>query len=47
MQWRNTPIIKKAGLILWGRDGEIDWLEVYEMDPVANRVPEIADLRRF
>ena len=41
------PDKKQAGLILWGRDGEIVMLEVYEMDPVADRVPEIADLRRY
>jgi len=40
------PDKQQAGLILWGRDGEIVMLEVYEMHPVADRVPEIADLRR-
>jgi hypothetical protein len=34
----------QANLILWGRDGEIVLLEVCEGDPVADRVPEIADL---
>jgi hypothetical protein len=38
---------QKAGLILFGQDGAIDLLEVYECDPVADRVPEIADLRPF
>jgi hypothetical protein len=41
------PDKQQAGLLLWGRDGMIVWLEVYEMHPVANRVPEIADLRRW
>jgi hypothetical protein len=41
------PDKQQAGLILWGRDGEIVMLEVYEMHPVADRVPEIADLRRW
>lgn len=41
------PDQKQAGLILWGRDNEIVKLEVYEMDPVADRVPDIADLRRY
>jgi hypothetical protein len=41
------PDRQQAGLILWGRDGEIVMLEVYEMHPVADRVPEIADLRRY
>jgi hypothetical protein len=41
------PDKQQAGLILWGRANEIVMLEVYEMHPVANRVPEIADLRRY
>jgi hypothetical protein len=41
------PDKQQAGLILWGRDDEIVMLEVYEMHPVADRVPEIADLRRY
>ena len=41
------PDKQQAGLILWGRDGEIVMLEVYEMQPVADRVPEISDLRRY
>ncbi len=38
---------QKAGFILWGCGSDIVMLEVYEMDPVANRVPEIEDLRRW
>ena len=38
---------QQAGLILWGRTAEIVFLEVYEMHPVADRVPEIEDLRRY
>lgn len=41
------PDRQQAGLILWGRDGEIVMLEVYEMHPVADRVPELGDLRRW
>jgi len=41
------PDKQQAGLILWGRENEIVMLEVYEMHPVADRVPEIADLRRY
>ena len=41
------PDKQQAGLILWGRHNEIVELEVYEMHPVADRVPEIADLRRY
>ncbi len=41
------PDQQKAGLILWGCDGDIVMLEVYQMDPVADRVPEMADLRRW
>jgi hypothetical protein len=41
------PDKTKAGLILWGRNNEILSLEVYEMDPVADRVPEITDLCRW
>ncbi len=41
------PDRQQAGLILWGRDGEVVMLEVYEMHPVADRVPEIGDLRRW
>lgn len=41
------PDRQRAGIILWGRDNELVMLEIYEMDPVADRVPQIADLRRF
>ena len=41
------PDGQTAGLILWGRDGEIGLLEVYSCDPVEDRVPEIADLCTF
>jgi hypothetical protein len=41
------PDRQQAGLILWGRDNQIMMLEVYEMHPVADRVPEIADSRRY
>lgn len=41
------PDKQQAGLILWGRDGAIVMLEVYEMHPVADRMPGIADLRRW
>jgi len=41
------PDKKQAGLIVWGRAKEIVLLEVYEMHPVADRFPEIADLRRW
>jgi hypothetical protein len=35
-----------AGLILWGRDGELSLLEVYDCHPESSkRVPEIANLR--
>lgn len=41
------PDGQKAGVILWGCDGEITELEVYELDEVADRLPEIAYLRRW
>jgi len=41
------PDKTKSGLILWGRNGEIQSLEIYEMDHVADRLPEIADLCRW
>ena len=42
------PDGQQAGLILWGREGEIIWLEVYDMHPDASyRFPEIADLRTY
>ena len=37
---------RQAGLILWGRDGEISFLEVYDCHPNAShRFPEISNLR--
>ena len=37
---------QQAGLILWGRAGEIVLLEVYDCDPGAShRFPQIANLR--
>lgn len=54
--WRGATVIADAlavysdgwhaGLILWGRDGNIALLEVYDCDPNAShRFPEISDLR--
>jgi hypothetical protein len=38
----------QSDLILWGRDGEIAWLEVVDYDPrIPHRVPEIANLRTW
>ena len=35
-------------LILWGRDGEVTWLEVVDYDPQApRRFPQITDLRTW
>ncbi len=37
---------RRAGLILWGRDGEIALLEVHDWHPGAShRFPEISNLR--
>jgi hypothetical protein len=41
------PDGQMTNLILWGREGQIQWLEVVEMHPVADRFPEIADLRTY
>jgi hypothetical protein len=42
------PDGKRAGLILWGRDGAILSLEVYDFHPGAShRFPGIADLRTW
>lgn len=39
------PEGQQAGLILWGREGKIVWLEVYDMQPnSSHRVPEISNL---
>jgi hypothetical protein len=36
---------QQANLILWGRDGEVAWMEVDDAHPdSSHRVPEIADL---
>ena len=54
--WRGATIIadalavysdgQQAGLILWGRDGNIALLEVYDCHPKAShRFPEISNLR--
>ncbi len=56
--WRDADIIadtfavysdgQQAGLILWGREGEIVLLEVYDCHPGASRrFPEISNLRTF
>jgi hypothetical protein len=37
----------KAGLILWARAGILVGLEIYEMDPVADRFPAVEHLRRW
>jgi hypothetical protein len=42
------PDSRQAGLILWGREGEIVLLEVYDCHPEASRrFPEISNLRTF
>lgn len=39
------PDGQKAGLILWGREGKIVWLEVYDFEPdSSHRVPDVSDL---
>jgi len=39
------PDGQKAGLILWGREGQIVWLEIYETVPGSSRrFPEISQL---
>jgi len=39
---------QQAGLILWGWEGEIIWLEVYDCHPEAShRFPKVPDLRTF
>jgi hypothetical protein len=38
----------QAGLILWGRDGNIESLEVYDYHPESShRFPDISDLHTF
>jgi hypothetical protein len=42
------PDGQQAGLILWGRDGNIVLLEVHDMHPnSSHRFPELADLRNY
>ena len=42
------PDGQQAYLLLWGRDGNIVWLEVSDCQPGSSRrVPEIADLRSY
>lgn len=37
-----------TNLILWGRDGEVTWLELDDVDPRApHRFPEMSDLRTW
>ena len=39
---------QQAGLILWGRDGRIVWLEIYDCDlGASHRFPEIDNLRTW
>ena len=35
----------QAGLILWGREGKVVWLEVYDAQPESShRVPDVSNL---
>jgi hypothetical protein len=39
------PDGQRAGLMLWGRDGEIVWLEVYDFEPgSSHRVLDVSSL---
>ena len=39
------PDGQQAGLILWGREGEIVWLEIYDCQPESShRVPDVSKL---
>jgi hypothetical protein len=39
------PDGQQAGLILWGREGRIIWLEVYDCQPESShRVPDVSNL---
>ena len=39
------PDGQTAGLMLWGRDGEIVWLEVYDFEPESShRRPDVSHL---
>src|SRR4051794_11498084 len=40
------PDGQQAGLILWGREGRITWLEVYDCDlGSSHRIPHVSNLR--
>ena len=42
------PDGQTAGLMLWGRDGEIAWLEVYDFEPnSSHRRPDVSNLRTW
>jgi hypothetical protein len=42
------PNGEEANLILWGREGEVAWLEVCDIDPrLPHRVPEVSALRTW
>jgi hypothetical protein len=39
------PDGQQAGLILWGCEGKIDWLEVYDFEPESShRLPDVSNL---
>jgi hypothetical protein len=39
------PDGQRAGLILWGGDGKVIWLEVYDCEPESShRVPDVSNL---
>lgn len=39
------PDGQRAGVILWGREGKIVWLEVYDCEPgSSHRVPDVSNL---
>ena len=36
---------QRAGLMLWGREGKIVWLEVYDCEPgSSHRIPDVSNL---
>jgi hypothetical protein len=37
----------QAGVMLWGNEGRLLGIELYEQDPVADRFPTIESLRRW
>lgn len=42
------PDGQQAGLILWGRDGELTALEVYDCQPESShRMPDVSNLRNY